>query len=50
MGVNLGRSHTRETLRLRMFENRILWRITGRKRDDITGDLRELHNVELNNL
>jgi hypothetical protein len=40
----------REALRLRVFENRILWRINGHKGYDITRDLRKLHNVELNNL
>jgi hypothetical protein len=40
----------REELRLRVFENRILRGITGRKRDDVTGDWRKLRNVELNDL
>jgi hypothetical protein len=37
-------------VRLRVFENRILRRIFGPKRDEAMGDLRELHNEELHNL
>jgi len=37
----------REERRLRVFENRML-RIFGPKRDEVTGELRKLHNVELN--
>ena len=33
-----------------MFENRVLMRILGPKRDEVTGDWRKLHNEELNNL
>ena len=33
-----------------MFENRVLRRIFGPKRDDVTGEWRKLHNEELNNL
>ena len=33
-----------------MFENRVLWRIFGPKRDEITGKWRKLHNEELNDL
>jgi hypothetical protein len=33
-----------------MFENRVLRRIFGPKRDEVTGDLRKLHNEELHNL
>jgi hypothetical protein len=40
----------REERRLRMFENRELRRIFGPKRDDVTGELREPHNEELNYL
>jgi hypothetical protein len=32
------------------FENRMLRRIFGPKRDHVTGDLRKLHNEELHNL
>jgi len=40
----------REDRRLRVFENRILRRIFGPKRDDVTGAWRKLHNDELNGL
>jgi hypothetical protein len=33
--------------RLRLFENRVLRRIFGPKRDDLTGEWRKLHNEEL---
>ena len=33
-----------------MFENRVLRRIFGPKRDEVTGDWRKLHNEELNDL
>jgi hypothetical protein len=33
-----------------MFENRVLRRIFGTKRDDVTGEWRKLHNEELHNL
>ena len=33
-----------------MFENRVLRRIFGPKRDEVTGELRKLHNEELNDL
>jgi hypothetical protein len=36
--------------RLRMFENRVLRRMFGPKRDEVTGEWRKLHNEELNNL
>jgi hypothetical protein len=35
---------------LRVFENRVLRRILGPKRDEVTGDWRKLHNEELHNL
>jgi hypothetical protein len=34
----------REELRLRVFENRLLRRVFGPKRDEITGEWRNLHN------
>jgi hypothetical protein len=34
----------REENRLRVFENRVLRRIFGPKRDEVTGELRKLHN------
>jgi hypothetical protein len=37
----------REEHRLRMFENRVLRRIFERKRDEVTGEWRQLHNEEL---
>ena len=37
----------REEHRLRVFENRVLRRIFGPKRDKGTGEWRELHNEEL---
>ena len=36
--------------RLRGFENRVLRRIFGPKRDEVTGEWRKLHNEELNDL
>jgi hypothetical protein len=36
--------------RLRVFENRVLRRIFGPKRDEVTGELRKLHNDERNDL
>ena len=40
----------REERRLRVFETRVLRRIFGPKRDEVTGEWRKLHNGELNNL
>jgi hypothetical protein len=37
----------REENRLRVFENRVLWRIFGPNGDEVTGDRRKLHNEEL---
>ena len=39
-----------EKLRLRVFENRVLRRIFGHKRDEMTGKWRKLHNEELKDL
>jgi hypothetical protein len=36
--------------RLRVFENRVLRRIFGPKRDKVTGEWSKLHHEELNNL
>ena len=33
-----------------MFENRVLRRVFGPKRDEVTREWRKLHNEELNNL
>jgi hypothetical protein len=39
-----------EERRLRVFENRVLWKIFGLKGDEVPGEWRELHNEELNYL
>jgi hypothetical protein len=39
-----------EEQRLRVFVNRVLNRICGPKRDEITAGWRKLHNEELHNL
>jgi hypothetical protein len=41
-------SLTWEELRLRVFENRVLRRVFGPKRNEVTGEWRKLHNEELN--
>jgi hypothetical protein len=38
----------REERRLWVFENRVLRRIFGSKRDEVTGEWRKLHNEEFN--
>jgi hypothetical protein len=43
MGMKLGLSEHR----LRVVENRVLRRIFGPKRDEVTGEWRKLHNEEL---
>jgi hypothetical protein len=40
----------REKHKLRVFENRVLRRTFGQKRDGVTGGWRKLHNEELHNL
>ena len=40
----------REEGRLRVFENRVLRRVFGPKRDEVTGEWRKLHNEELRDL
>jgi hypothetical protein len=37
----------REKCRLRVFDNRVLRRIFGSKRDEVTGQWRRLHNEKL---
>jgi hypothetical protein len=37
----------REEHKLRVFKNRVFWRIFGPKRDEVTGGWRKLHNEEL---
>jgi hypothetical protein len=39
-----------EEHRLGVFEHRVLRRILGPKRDEVTGDWRKLHNEELHKL
>ena len=39
-----------EERRLRVFENRVLRKVFGPKRDEVTGEWRKLHNKELNDL
>jgi hypothetical protein len=36
--------------RLRVFENRVLRKVFGPKRNEVTGEWRKLHNEELNDL
>ena len=40
----------RKERRLRVFENRVLRRIFGPKRDEVRGEWGKLHNEELNDL
>ena len=40
----------REERKLRVFENMVLRRIFGSRRDEVTGEWRRLHNKELNDL
>jgi hypothetical protein len=40
----------REECRLRVYENRVLRRVFGPKRAEVTGEWRNLHNEELNDL
>jgi hypothetical protein len=40
----------KEEHRPRVFENRVLRRIFGPKRDEVTGEWRKLHNEELHDL
>jgi len=40
----------REERRLRVFENRVLRRVFGAKRDEVTGEWRKLYNDELSDL
>jgi hypothetical protein len=37
----------REECRLRVFKNKVLRRIFGPKRDEVTGEWRRFHNKEL---
>ena len=40
----------REERKLRVFENMVLWRIFGPRRDEVTGEWRRLRNEELNDV
>jgi hypothetical protein len=40
----------REERKLRVYENMVLRRIFGPKRDDMTGEWRNIHNEEINDL
>jgi len=40
----------REERRLRVFENGVLRRIFGPKKNEVTGEWRKIHNEELNDL
>jgi len=40
----------RKERKLRVFENTVLRRIFGPRRDEVTGEWRRLHNEELNDL
>jgi hypothetical protein len=47
MGFNSGLKGLREEHRLKLFENRMLKKIFGPKRNEITEEWRRLHNEEL---
>ena len=49
-GCETGSLAPSEEHRLRVFENRVLKRIFGPKRDEVIGEWRKLHNEELNDL
>ena len=40
----------REERRLRVFENRVLRKVFGPKRDEVTGEWKKLHREEVNDL
>jgi hypothetical protein len=48
--VSYGSLTLREEHRLRVFENRVLRRIFGPKRNEVKGGWRKRHNEELHNL
>jgi len=50
MGVRLKSPTLRNECRLRVSENRIMRRIFGTNRDEVTREWRKLHNEELNDL
>ncbi|KAJ4435618.1 hypothetical protein ANN_18234 [Periplaneta americana] len=47
MAVKLGLTLREELQSLRVFENKVLRKIYGAKRDEVTGEWRKLHNAEL---
>jgi hypothetical protein len=47
MGAKPGIVTLRQEHRLRVFENKVLRKIFGPKRDEVTGGWRKLHNEEL---
>ena len=49
-GCETGSLTLKEERRLRVFENRVLRRVFGPKRDEVTGEWRKLHSEELNDL
>jgi hypothetical protein len=49
-GCETWSSTLREERRLRVFENRVLRKISGPKRDEMTGEWSSLHSGELHNL
>ena len=49
-GCETGSNKLREEHRLRVFENRLLWKIFEPKRKEVTGKWRRLHKEELNDL
>jgi hypothetical protein len=48
LGVKLGLSHKGKT-RLKVFENRVLRRIFGAKKEEVAGGWRRVYNEELHN-
>jgi uncharacterized membrane protein len=49
-GFNIVYDYHHYQHRLRVFESRVLRRIFGPKRDEMTGEWRKMHNEELHNL
>ena len=50
MGVKLGWLTLREEMKLKVFENMVLRRISGHRKDEVKEEWRRLHNEELNDL
>jgi hypothetical protein len=50
MGVKLGLPQSGRNTDLGVFENRVLRRIFGPKRQEVVGSWRRLHNVEIYSL